>query len=103
MHKEALEPGTFTSYSVGFIVCIVLTLAAYFAVEMQWFSRGVTIFAIVSLGVIQLLVQLVCFLHLGSEDRPQWNLLVFLFMLLVIVVIVGGSLWIMDNLDYRVM
>jgi cytochrome o ubiquinol oxidase subunit IV len=45
----------------------------------------------------------VFFLHLGRETRPRWKLAVFLFMLGVILILVFGSLWIMTNLNYRMM
>jgi cytochrome o ubiquinol oxidase operon protein cyoD len=47
------------------------------------------------------MVQLVFFLHLGGEGKPRWRLTAFLFMLLVLVILVFGSLWIMYNLDYH--
>jgi cytochrome o ubiquinol oxidase operon protein cyoD len=53
------------------------------------------------LAVVQLFVQLYFFLHMGDESKPRWNLMAFLFMLLVLVIVVFGSLWIMKNLDYH--
>ena len=97
------DHGTFKSYIFGFIVSIVLTLASYIIVVDQIITSWILISAIISLGIVQALVQLLYFLHLGQESRPRWNLLVFLFMALVLVVIVFGSLWIMSNLNYRVM
>ena len=43
------------------------------------------------------------YLHLGLESKPRWNLMMFLFMVLLIFVLVGGSMWIMYNLNYNVM
>lgn len=100
--KEATH-GTFKSYVIGFILSIILTLAAYFLVVNHVWSEWTLILAIVGLGLVQVFVQLFFFLHLGEESKPYWNVLIFLFMLLVLVVIVSGSLWIIYNLDYRVM
>lgn len=66
-------------------------------------SHELITFALVALAVTQLAVQMVFFLHLGQESRPRWNFTVFLFMLLTLVIIVFGSLWIMDNLNYHMM
>jgi len=85
----------------GFAVSIVLTLLAYSITTGQLF--GYLALSISGLCIMQALVQLVLFLHLGAETRPRWNLMVFLFMVLIIVVVIGGSLWIMYNLNYNVM
>jgi cytochrome o ubiquinol oxidase operon protein cyoD len=54
-----------------------------------------------SLAFVQVIIQLIFFLHLGEEESPRWNLISFLFMVGVVFIIVAGSLWIMFNLDYR--
>jgi cytochrome o ubiquinol oxidase operon protein cyoD len=48
-----------------------------------------------------LLVQLIFFLHLGRGSNVRWNILVLSFASLVVIIIVTGSLWIMNNLDYH--
>lgn len=97
------EHGTFKSYFVGFILSIALTLGAYFLVVQHSFSRHALIWTLVGFGIAQALVQLLFFLHLGSESKPRWNLLVFLFMTLVLVIVVGGTIWIMLDLNNRMM
>jgi cytochrome o ubiquinol oxidase subunit IV len=95
--------GTVLSYTVGFVLSVLLTLAAYMSVVNKLFVGRTLIVFVVSLAVVQLLVQLLFFLHLGRETKPRWNLVIFLFMLLVVGIIVSGSLWIMYNLDYNMM
>jgi len=103
-----LKPqGSILPYSVGFGLSIIFTLAAFWAVQIHLDSHHtfptdtVLIAIITSLAVVQLVVQLVFFLHMGSEKRPRWNLAAFVFMLLVLVILVFGSLWIMNNLNYH--
>jgi len=93
--------GSLFTYISGFILSVGLTLVAYFAVADQWLSGTGLITFIVSLAVVQLIVQLFFFLHLGSESKPRWNLTIFLFMLLVVVIIVFGSIWVMNHLNYN--
>lgn len=95
--------GNLVSYIVGFILSIILTLSAYFLVVNKLLSGNTLVGAIVFLAVLQLLVQLVFFLHLGRESGPRWNLFMFLSMLLIVAIVVVGSLWIMHNLDYHMM
>lgn len=95
--------GTLTSYSIGFVLSLVLTGAAYVIVTNQLLSGFSMMAAIAVLAFAQVLVQLFFFLHLGRETKPRLKLLVFLFMLLVLTIVVGGSLWIMQNLNYHMM
>ena len=88
-------------YINGFVLSIILTVTAYLIVMHHALSYDFTISTIVELAIVQFLVQLVFFLHLGREARPRWKLFVFLFMLLVVGILVFGSLWIMNNLNYR--
>ena len=101
--KEEAERGTHKLYGLGYLLSVVLTVAAYFIVTRQMMAGLAELFALVGLGVAQVIIQLLCFLHLGGESKPRWNLIVFLFMLLILFVVVIGSLWIMHNLDYRMM
>jgi cytochrome o ubiquinol oxidase subunit IV len=55
---------------------------------------------LVTLAILQLVVQLMLFLHLGDEPKPRWNLLAFLFAVLVVAIVVGGTLWIMYELSH---
>ena len=103
MKSNSIAHGTPKSYVLGFFLSLLLTLSAYFVVANHLFSRSVLVSIIVGLGLMQALVQLVLFLHLGQETKPHWNMLVFLFMLLIVVILVFGSLWIMAQLNYRVM
>lgn len=93
--------GTLASYVSGYIFSVYLTIAAYLAVYNHLFSNTALLIIIVALAIVQFLVQLVFFLHLGRETRPRWKLAVLLFMLLVVMILVFGSLWIMSSLNYR--
>lgn len=96
------ETGTFKSYLTGFLLSILLTLVAYFIVVEHVFSSRILIYTIIGLGIVQMLIQLLFFLHLGQEPKPYWNCQLFLFMITILLIIVIGSLWIMENLRYNV-
>lgn len=104
MNERKVETeGSLKSYVTGFLLSLLLTFVAYWLVVEQDISGGSLVAAILVLAVLQLLVQLVFFLHLGRESRPRWNLLAFLFAGLVVLIIVVGSIWIMNNLNYNMM
>ncbi len=95
------ESTTLRTYVTGFISSVVLTLTAYLLVLNHSFSKWMLAFAISFLALVQFAVQLVFFLHLGQDTKPRYKLGVFLFMLVVVLIIVVGSLWIMHSLNYR--
>lgn len=99
---KQIEHGTIQSYVVGFVLSLILTFCAYFIVSSSILYGETLDFTIAGLCVTQVVVQLLFFLNLGNETNT-WNLSAFFFMLLVVGIIVGGSLWIMHNLDYRIM
>ena len=68
----------------GFVSSVVLILISYFLV-VENSLRGWPL-ALVILGIcsFQAIIQLVCFMHLGIESKPHWNLITFLFLVLVV-------------------
>lgn len=94
---------SFKPLVIGFILSIVLTLAAYFVVINQNLDTLSLGFVLLTLGLSQALFQLIFFLHLGIDSKPRLDLMMFLFMLLVMCVVVFGSLWVMYNLNYNLM
>lgn len=100
---EPVNKGNIFSYVIGFVLSLALTLSSYFLVTQQILTRWNLIGVVALLGIIQMVVQLFFFLHIADEKKPRWNLVSFLFMALIVVILVCGSLWIMYNLDTRVM
>lgn len=92
---------SFRRYAIGFGLSIIFTLIAYFAVVNGILSGQNLIFLIASLALLQAAVQLIFFLHLSQEKGARWNLMMFLFMAMVVIIVVAGSLWIMSNLSYH--
>jgi len=95
--------GSFRSYATGFILAIVLTLLAFALVMSGALSRSATLFAIFGAAIVQILVHLHYFLHLDGSSAARWNVLALLFTLLILFLFIGGTLWIMVNLHYRMM
>jgi cytochrome o ubiquinol oxidase subunit IV len=95
--------GSLKSYTAGFILSIVLTLIPFYIVVNEVISGWGLVFSLFGFAVAQLLVQLQFFIHLGEESRPRWNLVMFLCMALILMIVVFGSLWIMNNLNYHMM
>ncbi len=89
-------------YVTGFVAAIALSFISYtVATGSAVSSPGATMAVLLVLAAIQLAIQLICFLHLGANDRSRDRTITLLFTLTMMLVIVIGSLWIMKNLDYR--
>lgn len=93
--------GSVTSYAAGFVLSVLLTIVPYLLVVNKLLSGWLLVVTIAELAIIQLLIQLVFFLHLGKEAKPRWNLIMFLSAVSIILILVIGSVWIMSHLNYR--
>ncbi|MEK7612778.1 MAG: cytochrome C oxidase subunit IV family protein [Patescibacteria group bacterium] len=93
------------TYITGFGASVLLTAAA-FALVFQHTASGhvfppheLAVSMLVVLALLQLVVQLVCFLHVGRERGPYWHSAALAFALIIVCILVGGTLWIMSNLQ----
>ncbi|MGZ6004522.1 MAG: cytochrome o ubiquinol oxidase subunit IV [Candidatus Saccharimonadales bacterium] len=92
-----------SSYIFGFAASVVLTLTSYFLVVNQSLNRKTLISFILVLAMVQFTIQIIYFLHLGSEQKPRWKTLAFGFMFTIVLILVVGTIWIMNNLNYNTM
>jgi cytochrome o ubiquinol oxidase subunit IV len=95
--------GSLKSYLTGFVLSLILTGIPFALVMSGTLSSSATLAAIVSAGIVQILVHLHYFLHLDTSSEARWNVLAMMFTLLIMVLFVGGTLWIMSSLNYRMM
>lgn len=95
--------GSLFAYIIGFFTSLFLTCTSFFLVVSNLISGTALVVTLVSLALLQAMFQLLFFLHLGQEAKPRWETLIFFFMLLILVIVAFGSLWIMHDLDDRLM
>ncbi len=93
------------SYVIGFVGSLVLTLTAYFLVmahvQHGALAKHVLFASLAVLAFLQFVLQLVLFLHIGHEMKPRWKIVTFLCTVVTVGILVIGSLWIMQNLNYH--
>ncbi len=94
---------TYKSYFIGLGLSIALTLLSYLFGVYKVLPLNYTYIAITAFAVIQLIVQIVYFLHINSDGKPHWNMVSFVFALIMIFIVVAGSLWVMYNLNENMM
>ncbi|MBX4181200.1 cytochrome o ubiquinol oxidase subunit IV [Sodalis sp. CWE] len=92
------------SYLIGFLTSVLLTIIS-FAVVLQRISidERILVAVLIICAIFQVLIHLKYFLHLSSMPEQRWNLIAFIFAVLVISILVTGSLWIMGHLDHNLM
>lgn len=95
--------GGLSSYLSGFIASILLTAAAFGSVIYGHLSAPVTIVVIAALAVVQIVVHLVCFLHMNASSAQRWNVMAFAFTVVIVAVVVGGTMWVMYNANINMM
>lgn len=109
MSKSEKKHNPYAPYFIGFALSLILTVGAFAITILQRDSGGgaygekAIVISLAILAVVQLIVQLMFFFHLGEEKKPRLNSVSFVFMLIVVGIIAFGSIWIMYNLNYNMM
>jgi cytochrome o ubiquinol oxidase operon protein cyoD len=89
------------SYLTGLVLALILTAIPFALVATSALSKSSTLIVIGIAAVIQILVHLRYFLHLDLKSTPSENLAAIVFAAILIFIMVGGSFWIMFDLNNR--
>jgi cytochrome o ubiquinol oxidase subunit IV len=90
-------------YVVGLVLAIGLTATSFFiaGTDLVW-APSIPV-ALVVLAIAQMGVHLVFFLHITTGPDNTNNVMALAFGVLIVVLVMGGSLWIMANLNHNMM
>jgi cytochrome o ubiquinol oxidase subunit IV len=94
-HQEHQSHGSLKSYVIGFVLSIVLTIIPLALVMGGMLNKTATILAILLMAGLQFAVQLFFFMHLKEGENAHWNIMALIIGIIMIVMVVGGSIWIM--------
>jgi cytochrome o ubiquinol oxidase operon protein cyoD len=104
---EHLEGGSLTQRVLGYLtglgLAILLTATSFFVAGTDLVWQPSIPVALVVLAIAQMGVHLVFFLHLTTGADNTNNLLALAFGVLIVILLMGGSLWIMANLNHNMM
>lgn len=87
--------GALKQYVIGFVLSIILTIIPLMVVMNDLLEGTAAIVVLLVAAVLQFAVQLLFFMHLREEEKPRYNLMTLVFGLVILITIVGGSIWIM--------
>ncbi|MEO6839936.1 MAG: cytochrome o ubiquinol oxidase subunit IV [Bradyrhizobium sp.] len=88
-------------YVVGLGLALLFTATSFFVAgtDMVW-QPSIPV-AIVVLAIAQMGIHLVFFLHITTGADNTNNVLALAFGVMIVVLVIGGSLWIMANLNHN--
>lgn len=91
-------------YVYGLALAGLLTVASFAVGATQGLIYGPALpAALIVLGVAQMGVHLVFFLHINTGPDSTNNVMALAFGCIIVALVVVGSLWIMANLDHNMM
>jgi cytochrome o ubiquinol oxidase operon protein cyoD len=90
-------------YVIGLVLASLLTVGSFYSVntDLIW-GPGIPM-ALAVLAIAQIGVHLVFFLHITTAPDNTNNVLALAFGVLIVLLVIAGSLWIMDHLNDRLM
>jgi cytochrome o ubiquinol oxidase subunit IV len=92
------------SYMTGFGLAAILTFVPFWLVMSGAFAKsGPADALILLLAGIQIVVHMVYFLHMSTKSEGGWNMLAFVFTVILVVITLSGSIWIMYHLNSNMM
>ena len=91
------------SYLVGFGLAVLLTCVTFFVAGTSLVWQPSIPVALFVLAVAQMGVHLVFFLHINTGADAINNVMALAFGVLIVILLIGGSLWIMSHLNHDMM
>jgi len=91
-------------YLAGFAAAAVLTAIPFWLVIARPLaSTAITAALLVILAVAQIMVHTFAFLHVNAKAQGGWTLVAYVFTAVLVVITIGGSMWIMHHLNLNMM
>jgi cytochrome o ubiquinol oxidase operon protein cyoD len=90
-------------YVIGLGLAILFTATSFFVAGTDLVWQPSIPVAIIVLAIAQMGIHLVFFLHITTGADNANNVLALAFGVLIVILVIGGSLWIMANLNHNMM
>jgi cytochrome o ubiquinol oxidase operon protein cyoD len=100
---QSWAPSGVLIYTMGLFLAVILTATSFWAANtsLLW-APGVPL-GLAVLAIAQIGVHLVFFLHITTGRDNTNNVLALAFGMLIVILVIGGSLLIMTNLNANMM
>ena len=91
-------------YMTGFILSVVLTAIPFWLVMSKVIAdRNTAVLVLGGFAVVQILVHMVCFLHMNGKVEGGWTLLSTIFTVVFVAIAITGTLWVMFHMNANMM
>jgi cytochrome o ubiquinol oxidase operon protein cyoD len=103
-HADDHAHGSLRSYMVGFWLSVILTAIPFYLVMSGVIeNKQATSIIIMAFAAAQIIVHMICFLHMNAKSESGWTLMALLFTVVIVVITLSGSLWVMYHLNANMM
>ncbi|MGD9479882.1 cytochrome o ubiquinol oxidase subunit IV [Shinella sp. G-2] len=103
-HGHEAGHGSFKGYMIGFILSIILTAIPFWLVMSGALdSKLLTAVLVMGIGVVQIVVHMIYFLHMNPRSEGGWTMMALIFTLVIVGIALAGSLWVMHHLNANMM
>jgi cytochrome o ubiquinol oxidase operon protein cyoD len=100
---EAEQRAGVLVYTIGLGLAVILTATSFWVANTSVLWRPGIHLGLAVLAIAQMGVHLVFFLHITTAPDNTNNVLALAFGVLIVILVIAGSLWIMDNLGSNLM
>ena len=91
--------GSILGYTIGLILALGLTGVSFYVAGSDLIWKPGIPTGLVVLAIAQMGVHLVFFLHITTSPDSTNNVMALAFGVLIVLLVIGGSLWIMSHLN----
>lgn len=103
-HGDVGPHSTFSGYMTGFLLSVVLTAIPFWLVMADVITeRRTALFVLGAFAVVQIVVHMVCFLHMNGKVDGGWAMLSTLFTVVFVAIAIAGTLWVMFHMNSNMM
>lgn len=92
------------SYILGFALSAILTAISFrLVMGGTLVSNQVAGLSVMVLAAIQIVVHMVCFLHMDFRSDDGWTMMALIFTAILVAITLIGSIWVMYHLNVNMM
>ncbi|MDB5364979.1 MAG: coxZ [Rhodospirillales bacterium] len=95
--------GSIVGYTIGLVLALGLTGVSFYVAGSDLIWKPGIPTGLVVLAIAQMGVHLVFFLHITTSPDSTNNVLALAFGVLIVLLVIGGSLWIMSHLNHNML
>ena len=99
-HSDHGAHGSRKSYLIGFALSVLLTAIPFYLVMSGVVAnKEATSVLLVTMAAVQIVVHMICFLHMNGKSENGWTMMSLIFTIIVVGIVLSGSLWVMYHLN----